>query len=147
MTPELLPLSFAFAFGAVVAGIITALLSQRWADGRSRREIERLSAAEALAENERVRRAELESELDGALESIRRLDRELAVARERVERTAGLLDEQKDFLERARQQLSESFQAMAGEALKGNTQQFLALAGQTLGGGRTRATAELDERK
>lgn len=147
MTAELVPLLVAFLLGALVGAAITAPLTARRVSQRRVRDAERVSAAEAVARRERDHRTEVESERDEAQETIRKLDRELAVARERVERTTELVAEQKDFMERARQQLADSFHAIAGEALKGNTEQFLALAGQKLDAERTQAQAQLDERK
>jgi DNA recombination protein RmuC len=72
---------------------------------------------------------------------------QLAVVQERLEASQRTLEEQKRFLEDARQQLEDSFQALAATALKGSSEQFLALAEQRLKASRTEATADLDERR
>ncbi|MFQ5350674.1 MAG: DNA recombination protein RmuC, partial [Thermoanaerobaculia bacterium] len=51
------------------------------------------------------------------------------------------------FVERARRELESTFQSLAAAALKGSSEQFLALAEQKLDGSRAGARADLDERK
>jgi DNA recombination protein RmuC len=95
------------------------------------REIEatqRTSAAEATAQSERVRRAGIEKELEEAQQTLRDLDREVAVAREREEKAQELIAELKSFAEHSKKELQDSFEALAAAALKGSSEQFLALA-------------------
>ena len=96
----------------------------------------RLAVAEAKAETESTRRREYESELAVSQDTIRELDRQLAVATER----GRLFDEAKTELENA-------FEALAHRALKGNAEQFLALAGQRLDTSNAEAGKELDQRR
>ena len=136
-------LLLAFALGAGVAWLLAAA-----AQGRRRLGLtERLSAAEAKAALEREIRETLESELEETQASLRELDRELAVARERQEASAKALEEQRGFVDSARKQLEDSFGSLAASALKGNTEQFLSLAEQSMATARERATADLDQRR
>jgi len=107
----------------------------------------RLSGAEASAAAERDRRTHAEAELRQTEDRLAELDRELAVARERVESAGRLFAEQKQFIESSRKELEDSFQSLAATALKGTSEQFLTLAQQRLETARTRATADLDERR
>ncbi len=107
----------------------------------------RLSAAEATAASERTRREAAEGELEEAQRTVRELDRELAVAGARAEEARRLIDEQKNFVERSRRELEATFQSLAAAALKGSSEQFLALAEQKLAVAGGRASADLDERK
>jgi DNA recombination protein RmuC len=131
MSETLIPALAALA-GLVVAGLLFAA---------------RLSAARATLAGERARRQEAEGELDEAQETIRRLDREQAVAGARVEEARRLIEEQQRFVERTRRELENTFQSLAAAALKGSSEQFLALAEQNLARSRSNARADLDERK
>ncbi len=106
-----------------------------------------LSAAETTARAERERRAESEGELRETEARLSSLDRELAVARERVATGAQLVNEQKNFIESSRKELEDAFQSLAAAALKGTSEQFLTLAQQRLETTRTRANADLEERR
>jgi DNA recombination protein RmuC len=140
---NLLPLVLAFALGAVIAWLVAMATLNRRRVG----EAERLSAAEAKAELEREMRQTLEEELEQTQTAVRDLDRRLAVSQERVDSSARLLEEQRGFVERARKELEDSFGALAATALKGNTEQFLSLAEQSMNAARERATADLDQRR
>ncbi len=106
-----------------------------------------LSVAETTARAERERRAESEGELRETEARLSSLDRELAVARERVATGAQLVNEQKKFIESSRKELEDAFQSLAAAALKGTSEQFLTLAQQRLETTRTRANADLEERR
>lgn len=148
MNPDLyLPLAASFVVGAVVAALVTLVVAGRQSQRRRFEIAQRLSAAEATAATERERRQELERELAEADTAARELDRELAVSRERVEQAGQLIEEQKAFVERSRKELEESFQALAGQVLKGSNEQFLQLAEQRLATERSKAGADLEERK
>ena len=107
----------------------------------------RWSAARAALAGERARREEAERELDRAQETIRALDREQATAAARVEEAQRLIAEQKEFIDVTRRGLESTFQSLAAAALKGTSEQFLALAAEKLEGSRAGARADLDERK
>jgi DNA recombination protein RmuC len=122
------PVAVAFAFGAVLGALIVILIG--------RRTVGRLSAAEATAAGEQARRQELESELDEAQETLRELDRHLAVANDRGK-----------VFDDARREIEGRFEALAGQALRGNAEHFLNLATERFSSAKTEATAELNARK
>ncbi len=136
-------LFLAFALGAIVAWVAASSLQHRRRLGAAAR----LSAAEAKAALEREMRETLEQELEEAHGSVRELDRQLGVAQERVESSTRALEEQRGFVESAQRRLEDSFGALAAAALKGNTEQFLSLAEQSMTAARERATADLDQRR
>jgi len=141
-----LPLG-ALLLGALVGWSLSAFVLGR-RQGRNLLETTRqLSAAEATAQAERERRNHLEVELAHTEGRLSELDRDLAVAHERVENTGRLFAEQKQFLEDSRRELEASFQSLASAALKGSSEQFLNLANQRLETARTQATADLEERR
>jgi DNA recombination protein RmuC len=140
---SLLQVIVAFLLGAGVAWLLAVLTQSR----RRLGEAERLSAAEAMAKLEREHRETIEEELEQAHTAMRDLDRQLAVSQERVESSARVLEEQRGFVEGARKELEDSFGALAAAALKGNTEQFLTLAEQSMTSARAQATADLDQRR
>jgi DNA recombination protein RmuC len=75
-------------------------------------------------------------ELDESQETTRQLDRLLAVEKERGK-----------VFQDSRRELEDRFQLLANEALRGNAEQFLALAKEKLATDRTEASAELSARK
>jgi DNA recombination protein RmuC len=127
-TDLLLPLIAAFVVGAVLGAWVVSL--------QGRRAAERLSAAEAISRGEISRRQKLETELDESQETTRQLDRLLAVEKERGK-----------VFQDSRRELEDRFQLLANEALRGNAEQFLALAKEKLATDRTEASAELSARK
>ena len=141
--PILIELLIAFGLGAGLAWLAAGALQSR----RRGALAERLSAAEAKAALEREMRQTLEGELEETQESLRGLDRELAVTRERLESSARSIEEQRGFVEAARKQLEDSFAALAASALKGNTEQFLSLAEQSMSKAREQAGADLEQRR
>ncbi len=148
MTPDLLlPMLAAFAVGALLSWVLATLMKSRDAQHREIEATQRTSAAEATAQSERVRRAGIEKELEEAQQTLRDLDREVAVAREREEKAQELIAELKSFAEHSKKELQDSFEALAAAALKGSSEQFLALAEQKLATTRAQSTADLEERK
>lgn len=129
----------AFVLGALVAWVLAA--------ARNSRASASLAAAASQLEAERERRLASEQTLAAERQVASALDRELAVARERVAQAERLAQEQRGFLEQARGDLENSFRALASSALRGNTEEFLALADQKFAAGRAAAAADLDERK
>ncbi|MDH3746267.1 MAG: DNA recombination protein RmuC [Acidobacteriota bacterium] len=127
--------------GALIAGtaigwwLAVALARRRFEDDRLAA-VQRVSAAEARAEGEQRRRIEIEQELDEAQITVRRLDRDLAVTEQRAR-----------VYEDARRELENAFEALANKALRGNAEQFFALANEKLAAGHSAVAAELDERK
>jgi len=149
MTP--LEMIAAFAATAVCGALIGWWLSGVRRERESHNE--RLAAAQALStatasiEHERERRHSAEARLQDAETTLRNLDRELAVTRQRAEETARIAEEQKRFLDHSQEQIENSFRALAAEALEGSSEQFLKLAEQRLATQRTSAAADLEERK
>jgi DNA recombination protein RmuC len=131
MNDFLIPALAALA-GVAVAGLLAAA---------------RLSGTRATLAGERARREEAERELDEAQQTIRQLDREQAVSGARVEEAQRLIEEQQRFVDKARRDLETTFQSLAAAALKGSSEQFLALAEQNLARSRSSAQADLDKRK
>src|SRR5687767_12247257 len=138
-TAQILITLGAFALGALLAWLLAA--------ARGTRSSASLAAAASQIQAERERRLASEQTLASERQAASALDRELAVARERVAQAERLASEQRGFLEQARGDLENSFRALAASALRGNTEEFLALADQKLAAGRAAAAADLDERK
>jgi DNA recombination protein RmuC len=65
----------------------------------------------------------------------------------RAEALARSLDEQRALLDTAKTQLGDTFQAMAGEALRASQKDFLALASEKFGAVRKETSAELETRQ
>jgi DNA recombination protein RmuC len=126
----------AFGLGALLGALILWALS-----------IRRTSSALAAAESERARRLELQHRVETAEAGVRDLDKRLAVAGEKEEQARRLLDEQREFLAKARGDLEDTFQALAAAALKGTSEQFLTLAQERLSKVRSEATSDLDKRR
>lgn len=96
----------------------------------------KLAVAEAAVHSESQRRQELDSELDSAQETIRGLDRELAVATERGR-----------LFEEGKREFENTFEALAHRAMQTNIKEFLTLAGQRLETAQVESGKELDERR
>ncbi len=118
---DLFPLLLAAGAGLFLGGLLIGL----WVNGRLRPQVQR---AEATVDE---LRKQLELERD-ALVSIRQAWSEAQQARvtaeTRMEDTARQLLEQKALIDHTRQELTGSFQALSGEALKQNNEAFLKLA-------------------
>ena len=140
-----------FLAGLIVGVLVGVALSILTRSQRSRASLleaaSRQSAAEEAARLEGKRRQELETELDEIRHQLTTLDREAAVARERAANADSLVTELKDFRERSKKELQDSFKALASEALAGSNKQFLSLAEQRLATSEERSKAELEERK
>ena len=148
MTDTLLPQTIAALVGGLVFGwLIGELFRARRAQQERLSSAERLSVAEATANGERERRQELEAELERAETALRQLDRQTAISQEREAKAREMIEELKRFSEHSRQQLETSFKALAASALAGSSEQFLQLAEQKLSTERSRAAADLEERR
>lgn len=143
----LLAVFIAFAIGAALGAMVGMLVRSRQTQSSLLQSTGRISAAEAAARVESERREALESELGQARATLAKLDREIAVAREREEKAAALIAELKAFSERSRKDLEHTFKVLASEALAGSHKQFLNLAEQRLATSEERSKAELEERK
>ena len=128
----LLAALLSFAAGALIAALIVHLLRRRTI---ARLGTELTTASTAL-KAEAEQRQRTDAELEEEQNTVRELDRRLAVAEERSK-----------VFQEARQELENSFAALANRALRGNADQFLTLASEKLGAKQTEANAALDERK
>lgn len=107
----------------------------------------RAAGAIAQAQAEAQRRADAEKALAESRAAEAESARRLGAAEARVAEAQRLAEEQKGFVERARKDLEATFQALAGAALQGSSEQFLKLAEQRLLAARTQAVADVEERK
>lgn len=118
---DLIPLLLALGVGLLLGSLLSGL----WITGRLRPQAQR---AEATVDELRT---QLETERT-ALVSIRQAWSEAhqarVVAETRMEDASRQLQEQKALIDRTRQELTGSFQALSGEALKQNSEAFLKLA-------------------
>lgn len=118
---DLIPLLLALGVGLLLGSLLSGL----WITGRLRPQTQR---AEATVDELRT---QLETERT-ALVSIRQAWSEAhqarVVAETRMEDASRQLQEQKALIDRTRQELTGSFQALSGEALKQNSEAFLKLA-------------------
>jgi DNA recombination protein RmuC len=146
---------FAAALAALGVGAFASALG--WLAGAARaraageialRDAEkRASAAGARAEtlSDQAREAEARA---NALEAARRLaDTEKSVAHERAAQMARSLAEQSALLEDAKNQLADTFKALAADALHSSHEGFLALATERLGALRREGSADLEARQ
>ena len=120
---------------ALGAGILHARSSRRLAvseaaAGELRRQLEQIGAesSDLKAKLEEEQRARVQAE------TLLQSEREK-------------LQEERNQFDEARARLSETFQGLAGEALKSNNQAFLELATQTLETLRAQGVGDLDQRK
>jgi DNA recombination protein RmuC len=107
----------------------------------------RASAATARAEtlSDHARQAEARA---NALEAaLRQVESQRTMEATRAEALGLRLEEQRALLDAAKVQLSDTFQAMAGEALRASQEDFLALASERLGAVRQESSAELEARQ
>ncbi|MBZ0269130.1 DNA recombination protein RmuC, partial [bacterium] len=72
---------------------------------------------------------------------------ELAAAAERSEAARRFAEEQKEFVAHSRKELSDSFQALASVALRGNNEEFLRLAEERWKATQQQAASDLDARR
>jgi DNA recombination protein RmuC len=141
----------AFLVGAVTMGAVAWLLAST--RGRALTEAAvgesavRASAAAARAETlgEQARQAEGRA---NALEAaLRQVDSQRATEAARAEGLARSLEEQRALLDAAKVQLGDTFQALAGEALRASQEDFLALATERFGAVRKETSADLEARQ
>ncbi|NNF06321.1 MAG: DNA recombination protein RmuC [Candidatus Eisenbacteria bacterium] len=106
-----------------------------------------LAASQATERLETERRQELEAKVLPLEQAKDELDRELAVARERIEQAQKHAEEQRSFIEDSRKEMEDAFHSLASKALKGSTDQFLDLAEQRLARTREQSNKDLDDRR
>src|SRR5450432_40499 len=141
----------AFLIGGVTMGAVAWLLAaargRAFAEAAVRESATRASASAARAETlgEQARQAEGRA---NALEAaLRQVESQRATEAERAEGLSRSLDEQRTLLEGAKVQLGDTFQALAGEALRASQEDFLALATERFGAVRKETSAELEARQ
>jgi DNA recombination protein RmuC len=137
---EMIPLAVGLGIGLLFGGVLVGL----WVTTRLRAQTQR---AEATVD-------ELRKQLDLERQEGSFLRRELADAQQarvaaetRIEDTTKQLADQKELLDRARQELMGSFQALSGEALKQNNDAFLKLAAVSFEALHVKAEGDLAQRQ
>ena len=139
----------------IVVGVILSGLAGAWLVGRRRTEHQT-----ALMESaERTQRAEAETvelrkQVDQGRADLNQVRAQLvtaqhaqAVAETRIEENVRHLEEQKSLLAHTRIELTESFRALSGDALKTNNEAFLDLAKASFETLRAEAKGELGQRQ
>lgn len=137
---DVLPLLLAFGAGLFLGGLLAGL----WITGRLRSQAQR---AEATVD-------ELRKQLDIERETLLSVRQAWAEAQQarvtaetRMEDTARQLLEQKALIDHTRQELTGSFQALSGEALKQNSEAFLKLAAMSFETLHVKADSDLVQRQ
>ncbi len=122
--------------GGALAGLAWMLASAR-AQTRAERALReaetRASAATARAETLGDQARQAEGRANGLEAALRGVESQRAMEAARAEALARSLDEQRALLDAAKTQLGDTFQAMAGEALRASQKDFLALATEKFG--------------
>lgn len=144
----------AFIIGAALAGTLgwfwggarTAAAGER-RESALRDAERRASAATARAEELANQARQAEGRASGLEAALRMADSDRAAAIARAEELGRSVVEQRELLEAAKVQLADTFQALAGEALRASQQGFLTLATERLGAVRQQSTAELEARQ
>jgi DNA recombination protein RmuC len=152
MEPSLFVVGVA-AFGA--GGLTAGLLGWVWGASRARaagelalREAEkRAAAAGARAETLSDHARESEARANALEAAARMADREKATANERANQLARSVAEQRALLDEAKDKLTDTFQALAAEALQSSHEGFLALASERLGAIKQESASELEARQ
>ncbi len=137
---EIMLLVIGFGIGLLLGGVLAGL----WVATRLRAQSQR---AEATVDELR-KQLDLERQ-EGALARRELADaQQVRVAAEtRIEETTKQLADQKALLDQARQELTGSFQALSGEALKQNNEAFLKLAAVSFEALHVKAEGELAQRQ
>ena len=140
-------LAAGFALGGLLTGLLVssrlrAQVQSRLIDAAERAQRAEVEAAELRKQGD-LERAELMHVRDALADAAHAQ----AVAETRVEETTKHLDEQKALLAQARHELTETFKALSGEALKTNNEAFLNLAKSSFETLRAEAKGELSQRQ
>lgn len=135
------------------AGVLAAAMYTRWRVAEAARaEAERRCAEASAAREQAIAQLDDEKKRSGSLaEAKTHSERELAVAKERLDGAEKRFAEMKQSLDEAsaaaEKRLREAFQSLAGDALKVSNEQFLQLASEKLKQERTEADKQLELRK
>jgi len=140
-------LAVGLALGGLLTGVLVSARLRHQVQSRLIDSAERAQRAEAEAAELR-KQSDLErSELMQVRTALASASHAQAVAETRVEETTKHLDEQKGLLAQARHELTETFRALSGEALKTNNEAFLNLAKSSFETLRAEAKGELSQRQ
>src|SRR5215469_213038 len=130
-------LLFAAALAAGVGGmlgwIIGAARSRTGSQEIIRQLEARAAAAEAGAQELRAQIGPLRHEADAAAQALRGAEGAKAAADARIAEMQRSFEQQRAILDQDRERLSETFKALAAEALHASNEDFLRLAGERLG--------------
>ncbi len=132
---------------AALAWMLSAARAQTRAEKLLRDAETRASAAMARAETQTDHARTAEARANSLEAALRQVQSQHATEAARAEALARSLDEQRALLEAAKVSLGDTFQALAGEALRASQEGFLALASERLGAVRKETSAELAARQ
>ncbi|HXT94823.1 MAG TPA: DNA recombination protein RmuC [Polyangia bacterium] len=132
---------------AALAWMLAAARAQTRAEKLLREAETRASAATARAETLSDHARHAEARANSLEAALRQVESQHATEAARAEALARSLDEQRALLVEAKTQLGDTFQALAGEALRASQEGFLALASERLGAARRETSAELEARQ
>lgn len=121
-------MTLSLTLSLLVAAVIGAAATWLWLRGSLSALRERLAAAERQAEDAAARLQSAETKAAAAQEESARLSNDLAGAKATLAAQQEAHANQVALLEKAEQRLKDSFNALANDALQGNTEQFLKLA-------------------
>jgi DNA recombination protein RmuC len=132
---------------AALAWMLAAARAQTRAEKLLRDAETRASAANARAETQTDHARQAEARANSLEAALRQVQSQHATEAARAEGLQRSLEEQRALLEAAKAQLGDTFQALAGEALRASQEGFLALASERLGAVRQETSAELEARQ
>jgi DNA recombination protein RmuC len=149
----LLSLLAGFATGALAAWVLARAQFRRELSESIATHQATVSAAQALFHQTTRQLSEVQAELMRSRENLERSRTEAATVREELARATAELGHQQQavpqqlaMLERAQTQLRDSFEAMAGSALKSSNEEFLKLAHERLSGMQREAVHEISRK-
>jgi DNA recombination protein RmuC len=132
---------------AALAWMLAGARAQTKAEKLLRDAETRASAATARAEALGDQARQAEGRANGLEAALRQVESQHAMEAARAEALARSLEEQRALLDAAKVQLGDTFQALAGEALRASQEDFLALATERFGAVRKETSAELASRQ
>lgn len=144
----------AFAAGALVAWLLARSMMRRELADAAVAQQGALAAAQTLYEDTARRLDESQEQLTKTRDELDQGRGESAYLREQLARVSTELDHQRAavpaqmaMLEKAQQQLKDTFSALAGATLRQNTEEFLKLAQERLGNLHKETAAQIGERQ
>jgi DNA recombination protein RmuC len=132
---------------AALAWMLAAARAQTRAEKQLREAETRAGAAVARAETLADHARQSEGRANSLEAALRQVESQHAMEQARAEALGRSLEEQRALLDAAKTQLGDTFQALAGEALRASQQDFLALASERFGAVRKETSAELEARQ